>query len=119
MSLVKLYRWFLGLAILANVISFSGFTESVKLAIPENIEWVCQDTQVELQNHFYFTNGLYQTDLIYHVYLFEFNSLLNNYNSVVSLQFKTTNFESLQSVEDLFFEALLNTGKSDDYTISS
>ena len=55
-----------------------------------------------------------QKDLIKELYLFEFNFLLENYNSAVSLQFKTSNYKALQSVEDLYFEVLINTSDTDD-----
>lgn len=114
MSLIKLHKWFIGLAILTCVTSFSGYTESTELVCHENTEWVSLDNTVNNKTNYYLNTAVNQTVLIKDLYLFEFNSLLKNYNSAVSLQFKTTNYDALQSVEDLYFEALINTSDTDD-----
>ncbi len=114
MSLIKLHKWFLGLAIIACVTSFSGFIESTELVCHENTEWVSLDKPVNNKTNYYLNTAVNQTVLIKDLYLFEFNSLVKNYNVTVSLQFKTTNYEALQSVEDLYYEALINTNDTDD-----
>ncbi len=114
MSLIKLHKWFVGLAIIACTTSFSGYSESTELVCHENSEWVSLDKPVNNKTNYYFNTVVNQTDLIKELYLFEFNSLLKNYNSAVSLQFKTTNYKALQSVDDLNFEALINTNDTDD-----
>lgn len=114
MSLIKLYKWFLGLAIIASVTSFSGYIESTELVFHENTEWVSLDNPVDYVTNYYFNSVKTQKDLIKELYLFEFNSLLKNHNSNVSLQFKTTNYKALQSVEDLYFEVMINTCDTDN-----
>ena len=115
MSLIKLHKWFLGLAIIACVTSFSGYTESTELVCHENSEWVSLDKPVNNKTNYFFNTVVNQTVLIKELYLFEFNSLLKNYNVAVSLQFKSTNYEALQSVDDLYFEALINTSGTVDH----
>jgi len=115
MSLIKIYKWFLGIAIIASVTSFSGYTENTNLVCNENTEWVCLNNPVDHVTNYYFNTVKTQKDLIKELYLFEFNFLLENYNTAVSLQFKTSNYKALQSVENLYFEALINTtGNTDD-----
>ncbi len=115
MSLIKLHKWFLGLAIIACVTSFSGYIESTELVCHESTEWISLDKPVNNKTNYYFNTTVNQTVLIKDLYLFEFNSLLKNYNSAVNLQFKTTNYEALQSVDDLYYEAFIRTCVTDDH----
>ena len=115
MSLVKIYKWFLGLAIIASITSFSGYTDSSELVSHENTEWVSLNNPVDHVTNYYFNTVKNEKNLIKELYLFEFKFLLEKYNSAVSLQFKTSIFEALQSVKDLYFEALINTRNADDY----
>jgi hypothetical protein len=114
MFLAKLNKWILSLVLIANVVAFSGYSESQVKADCNQTELVVE-RPISKTSVYYFSCSKNSGCLKIDSYEFSFQSLIKNYNLVTGLQIKTSNFICLQYLNKFRSNELLNSLKQDDY----
>lgn len=104
-SIKKLHKYFFGLAVLASLVSFSGYVNHNSLQV-NNTEWVVGENILPSNTAFFYvkTKGV-RVSSIKSFYNFNFDCLLSIQQGTYNLNFKVANrlrlqFKSLNS----FFE---------------
>ena len=114
MFLIKIHKWIVSLAIIAGVVTFSGYTSSNVPLTYENTELVIEKP-ISKTSVYYFIASKNSSSLITDGYKFSFQSFIRNYNSTTSLQIKTGNYKALQYFDAICCKELLRCLNQDDY----
>jgi len=113
MFLIKLNKWIVSLAIIAGVVTFSGYSES-------QVKTVCNQTELVVGTPFS-KSSIFYLSTIENVsnpldyYEFSFQSLLINHNLKTGIQIKTNNFICLKYMHTFRTKELLINLKQNDY----
>lgn len=114
MFLIKKHKCIISLAIIASVVTFSGFTNSNVSVSYDNTELVVEKP-ISKTSVYYFIALKNSSSLITDGYKFSFLSLIRNYNATTSLQIKTSNYKTLQYFNTICNKKLLSCLNQDDY----
>ncbi len=112
MLYLKIHKWLFSIALIASIVSFSGYINHSETVMSSPIELLIAKKPVSKAVIYYF--GIVNPN-IKHSFNFSFKSCLKNYNSIHSLQFKTVNEIALQYVSYVQFKEFIYSVNQDYY----
>ena len=112
MLYLKKHKWLFSIALIASIVSFSGYINHTESLASNPTELLLVKKPVSKTAIYYF--GIVNSN-INHSFNFSFKTLLKNYNSIHSLMFNTLHERALQYVNHIQFKSLTNSINQDEY----
>ena len=112
MLYLKIHKWLFSIALIASIVSFSGYINHTETMVSNSTELLLVKKPVSKTAVYYF--GIVNSD-ISHSFNFSFKTLLKNYNLKHSLMFKTINERALQYVNHIQFKGFIHFINQDHY----